>query len=321
MLGNFVVLIILVAFVVLFAWLARRAWKAKRGIIKWPGVIVAGLLTLIFAFVAIVYGKGLFDLYRQYPVAAANVSVASSPEKVARGEHLATILCAGCHSTTGELPLSGGHDMVGDIGIPLGTIVSSNLTPAGVIKNLSDSDIYRILRTGIAPDGRITFMAGINVRKISDDDTQAIIAYLRQSPPVQNETPPFGASPLAVLFAGAGFLFKSVPSTIQPVSAPPKAASKDYGAYIANFMDCRSCHGPTLSADGGPLAPPGASNLTVVVPEWSKDDFFKAMRTGVDSTGHQISAPMPWQTIGKLDDVELAALYEYLHGLTPITKK
>ena len=64
---------------------------------------------------------------------------------------------------------------------------------------------------------------------------------------------------------------------------------------------------------------PAATNLTVVMPQWSQEDFFKAMRTGVDSTGHQILPPMPWKAIGKLDDVELAALYEYLHALTPVT--
>jgi len=42
------------------------------------------------------------------------------------------------------------------------------------------------------------------------------------------------------------------------------------------------------------------------------------MRTGVDPTGRQLSTLMPWKNIGKLDDVELAAMYEYLHSLTPI---
>ena len=43
------------------------------------------------------------------------------------------------------------------------------------------------------------------------------------------------------------------------------------------------------------------------------------MRTGVDPGGHALDPrQMPWESIGKLDDVELAALYEYLRGLTPI---
>ncbi len=97
-------------------------------------------------------------------------------------------------------------------------------------------------------------------------------------------------------------------------------AQSKYGKYIVNFNDCRGCHGPTLSADGGMLAPPGAPNLAVVVPQWSKDDFFTAMRTGVDSTGHRISDMMPWKTIARFDDVELAAVYEYLRGLAPTQK-
>lgn len=97
--------------------------------------------------------------------------------------------------------------------------------------------------------------------------------------------------------------------------------TNEYGEYVVRFLDCRGCHGPTLSGDALPPAPPGASNLTVIVPNWSKQDFFQAMRTGVDVTGHQINPPMPWKQVGLLDDVELEALYEYLHGLTPIVAK
>src|SRR4029078_12884046 len=99
---------------------------------------------------------------------------------------------------------------------------------------------------------------------------------------------------------------------------PPKAMTKEYGEYIANFGGCRDCHGPALDGNAPPPAPAGAANLTVVMPQWSKEDFFNAMRTGVDLTGHRILPPMPWKSIGKLDDVELAALYEYLHALTPV---
>jgi hypothetical protein len=38
------------------------------------------------------------------------------------------------------------------------------------------------------------------------------------------------------------------------------------------------------------------------------------MRTGVDPGGHAIREPMPWQMIGQMDDVELAALYHYLRS-------
>jgi mono/diheme cytochrome c family protein len=124
-----------------------------------------------------------------------------------------------------------------------------------------------------------------------------------------------------MLFAGAGLIQISAPTAIQPISAPPKASSREYGEYIVGLLDCHGCHGPALDGNAPPPSPPGAANLTVVVPQWTKDQFFQAMRTGVDFTGHQIRPPMPWKTIGTLDDTELAALYEYLHALTPLVKK
>lgn len=318
MLASIITILILLALVILFAWLVVRAWKSKRWYIKIPGVLLTGLLTLLFALVAVVLAKGLYDLSRPYPVAPVNVTIKGTPEQIARGEHLALVLCAACHSQNGQLPLTGGNNLSADSGLPLGDIYAPNITPAGKIQAFSDNDLYRILRTGIEPNGRASFMAGVTARFMSDEDAQAVIAYLRQSQPVEKQTPPIYYSPLLTLLGGAGLLGINVPDPLLPVTAPPKAVTKEYGEYIVRFLDCRGCHGPTLSGDAKPPAPPGAANLTVVVPNWTKQDFFQAMRTGVDSTGHTISPPMPWKQIGLLDDVELEALYEYLHGLAPI---
>ena len=321
MLGNLITLAILIALVVLFAWLLRRAWRLKRWYVKWPLLVLAGLLTLLLALIAVLDARGLYMFYASYPVAASHVTIAGTPEQVARGEHMAAVMCATCHSTNLPLPLSGGNNLSDDAGIPLGDLYAPNITPAGVIKNLSDDDIWRILRTGVDPRGRITMMAGVPASRLSDEDAQAVLAYLRRSAPVEKQTPPISISPLLAIFAGAGLVQIAAPAAIQPVSAPPKAVSREYGDYIVNLLDCRGCHGPALDGNAGPLAPPGASNLTVVMPQWSKAEFFQAMRTGVDSTGHQIRPPMPWKSIGTLDDTELAALYEFLHGLTPVVKK
>jgi mono/diheme cytochrome c family protein len=320
MLGNLIALLILIVLVVLCAWLVRRAWKDKRWYIKWPGVVAGGLLTLLLAVATLVIGKGFYELYRPHPVAAVNVTIAGTREQIARGEHLAEFLCAACHSQNGELPLSGGNNVSNDSGLPLGDVYPPNITPAGKIQNLSDADIFRILRTGVEPGGRLTAMAFFPVRHLSDEDANAIIAYLRDTQPVLGERPSLNPSPLFTAFVGLGFINpQAADSAIQPVTAPPKAVTKAYGEYVANFGACQDCHGPALDGKAPPPAPAGASNLTVVMPQWSKADFFQAMRTGVDSTGHQISPPMPWKNIGKLDDVELEALYEYLHALTPMT--
>ncbi len=317
MLVNIVVLVVLVGIAIAFAWLTRRAWRSRRALVKWPGVLLAGLFTLLFALIAVVGAKGLAQLYMPYPVAPAQITVAGTPDQVARGEHLASVLCASCHSQNGQLPLSGGFNLSEDSGLPLGDLYPPNITPGGIIRSLTDNDIYRILYTGVAPDGRLTFMAGVPTRYMSDEDTRAVIAYLRQAPTIEAQRPQLNFSFLTALFAGAGLINFDVPATITPASAPAKAANPEYGKYVMSFMDCRGCHGPTLSGDAAPPAP-HAPNLTLIVPNWTREEFIQAIRTGVDKTGHQIQPPMPWKTIRQLDDVELSALYEYLHGLTPI---
>jgi mono/diheme cytochrome c family protein len=151
MLGNILWLLGLVAIVLLFAWLTRRALGLRRAWVKCPGVALLGLLTLAFALITLVVGKGLFDLYRPYPVQAVNVSIAGTPDQVARGEHLAQVLCASCHSENGELPLSGGGNFSDEIGLPLGDIYPANITPGGKLKELSDADIYRLPRGTACP--------------------------------------------------------------------------------------------------------------------------------------------------------------------------
>ena len=320
MIINSITVLGLVALVVLFGWLTKRAWGLKHKILKFPAVILAGLLTLLLAVVALVGGKGVFQIYAPYPVAPAQVTVAGTPEQVARGEHLAAVLCASCHSLNEQLPLSGGNNLSKDAGMPLGDLYPPNITPAGEIKDLTDADLLRILKTGVAPNGRLTFMSLVETRHLSDEDAQAIIAYLRRAPSVQEQRPPLTYSFVLMLFTGAGFITPNVPATIQPVASVPKAVTREYGKYVVDFMDCRSCHGPTLTGASAPPLPP-SPNLTLIVPNWSKDEFFQAIRTGVDKTGHQIQPPMPWKTIALLDDIELAAAYEYLHALPPTVKK
>ncbi len=320
MLVNFIVLLVLMALVVLLGWLTYRAIRSNKLWLKVAGGVLGGLATLVCLAVTFVIGKGMFELYRPYPVAAVDVAIEGTPEQIARGQHLAEFLCASCHSSNGELPLTGGTNLSEDTGMPLGDVYAPNITPAGKIQDLSDADIFRIFRTGVEPSGRLTAMAFFPVRHLSDEDARAIIAYLRHSQPVEGTRPPLNPSPLFLALYGLGLMkAEAADAPISPVSAPPKAATQAYGEYIASFGACQDCHGPNLAGNAPPPAPPGAPNLTVIMPHWSKEDFFQAMRTGVDPSGHQISPLMPWKTIGKLDDVELEALYEYLHALPPIT--
>jgi len=154
-----------------------------------------------------------------------DLKVAGTPEQIERGKHIADSFCTSCHSVSKELPLTGGVDLGKDFPMPLGAFVSSNLTPAGPLKDWSDGEIFRALRNGIDPDGRWLFvMSNFRGRNMSDKDLQAMIAYLRSQPAVKNETPnpPDQPNPLGLILLGAGVLPAGQPPITDAITAPPR---------------------------------------------------------------------------------------------------
>jgi mono/diheme cytochrome c family protein len=293
------------------AWLTWRAGHLRRAWLRWPGVVVAGLFTLLATLITGVTARGLLIVYWPHPVAAVSVRVEGTPAQLARGEHLAASVCAACHSETGALPLSGGHNLSADADMPLGDLYPPNLTPVGPLATLSDGDIWRIFRYGVFPNGRQTMMPLVRLHNLSDDDLKSIIAYLRSQPPVERVTPPNEPSLLLAAFLGANLFKVNFEPVTGVISAPPKGPTVEYGTYIVSYNDCRDCHGEQL--DGHPAGP----NLRVVQ-SWTAEQFITTLRTGVDPTGHALQPPMPWKTYGQMDDEELNAVYQYLLALPPV---
>jgi cytochrome c553 len=223
---------VLVAVVVLVGWLTWRAWHIRRAIFKWPAGVLGGLFTLLPAVIAGMDGRGLYIHYAPHPVAAIDLSVERTPERVARGQHLAEVVCAACHSSSGDLPLTGGENLAKDFPLPFGDIYPPNLTPAGPVASLSDGDIWRIFRYGVPPNGRQPlFMPVGRLHNLSDEDLRSLIAYLRSQPAVEHATPPTQPSLLAAALLGSG-LFNPVRFTPPsgPVTAPPKGPTAEFGA-------------------------------------------------------------------------------------------
>lgn len=79
---DFVGVLILVVLVVLFGFLTRRAWGSKRKILKWVGLVLAGLLTLIFALVLVIALIGFSKLNASQSNPVASVKVAGTPDQL-----------------------------------------------------------------------------------------------------------------------------------------------------------------------------------------------------------------------------------------------
>jgi mono/diheme cytochrome c family protein len=314
MFANALIWLALIVIAGLFAWLARRALGLRNPAARWALVALAALPALLFALVAGVVGYGYYQFYRPRSAPAVALDTAAIPERIARGKHLALTTCVACHARDGQLPLSGGNDLSLDLPLPIGTLVPPNLTPGGPLQNWSDAEIVQAIRNGLHQDGRALMMPTDVLRNLSDEDLASLIVFLRSQPPVRNETPAISPSPLLAFFFGTGLAPVGAPPVTEPVLAPPKQPDATYGAYIASYQDCRACHGADLNGSAGGLGPP-APSVRAIVSAWTLEQFIQTMRTGVDPGGHAIQPPMPWQMIGQMDDVELAALYHYLRSL------
>jgi mono/diheme cytochrome c family protein len=307
-----VMLIILAA---LLAWASLRAWRAKNGFVKWGGTGLAALLSAAAVLVSGIALIGLYDVHaRSAP--ALDLKVAGTPEQIARGRAISDGFCSACHSKTGTL--TGGLNLGEDFPVPIGSFVSSNLTPAGQLSHWSDGDIFRAIRNGIDRDGRwLVIMSYTNAGKLSDDDTKALIAYIRSVPAAGTPTanPPDHLNMLGLVMLGAGKLPKGKPVSTGIIAAPPSGPTLQYGEYILSYQDCRACHGDKLTGGvPGQLGPIGPDlNL---VKGWTFEEFVATMRTGVDPNGHQLAKQMPWRPIGRMSDEELRAVYEYLTHLS-----
>jgi mono/diheme cytochrome c family protein len=311
---NTIGLTALIAILALSIWSCAHSWRLRSKFLKWGCVAVAAVLAVGLSSVSALTMVGMVKQHaRKAPV--PHLTVEATPERIARGKALADSFCSACHSKTGTL--TGGGDVSEDLPVPIGSLVPPNLTPAGPLKNWSDGEIFRAIRNGVGADGSwLMLMSYTNAGRMSDEDTLAVIAYIRSVPAAGEQTPnpPDRLNLLGMAMLGAGALPTGKPIIITSITAPPKGPTFQFGEYILSCQDCRECHGAHLTGGvPGQLGPLGPDlNL---VREWTLTQFISTMRTGIDPNGVELSKQMPWRPIGRMDDEELAAVYEYLTHL------
>lgn len=302
---------ILVLLAGLLIWWSLRAARFKGWALRWLGTGLGLLLALAVSIANVLAAIGLVKANaRTAPVPM--LDAADTMDQIRRGQAIADSFCGACHSVTG--PLTGGLDIGKDFPLPVGSFVSSNLTPAGRLKHWSDGEIFRALRNSVDAEGHwLTVMSYTNAGRLSDADILSVIAYLRSLPAAGEESvmPADRFNLLGLIMLGAGLLPTGKPVSTETIIAPPKAPTEAWGAYLLSYQDCRECHGATLTGGvPGQMAPLGP-NLAVVK-QWQLTEFVATLRSGVDPGGHILGPEMPWQPIGKMDDVDLQAIYQYL---------
>lgn len=312
-------LAVLIAGCLLFGFLTYRAIRARRRWVKLAGGIPAALLALLFSAGTVLAFVGYGKVNAQRPNPVPQLTAQMTPQLIANGERFART-CAGCHSSNGQLPLTG-QNFFAD-GPPIGTLWAPNLTPAH-LGAWSDGEIVRAIREGVKKDGTSTIiMPASAFRNLSDEDVLSLVAYLRSQPPVEPNSPPrqfnvLGAIMLATLFPNE--IFTAQPPITQAVVAPPRGPTAEYGNYLIH-LGCQDCHGENYAgrapSEDGP--PGGGPNLTTVSQRLSEEQFVTLLRTGAYPDGEKLSEEMPWQEFEKLSDDDFRALYRYLASLAPL---
>ncbi len=320
---------ILIVLVALFGFLTTRAKMLRNVILKWVGMILSGLLTLILMTLLTLGLIGFYKLNKRYNNPVANIQVAGTSTQIARGRQLANI-CVNCHTSNGQLPLSGVNFRAKFPVPPIGTFYAPNLTSSGNIQDWTDGELIRAIREGIHKDGRsLIVMPAETLRNLSDDDVQALVAYLRSQPAIGNPTPTNKFNLFGAIFIDL-FDLQTAQSPVSNITSP-QPRTPDYGKYMVDILGCRFCHGDQLQGklDKGQPGPPPGPNLTLIVPQWTEEQFMTFFNTGQLPGGKTVpiltlpsglSEPrMPWPTVrATTTDDELKAMYAYLHALPPV---
>ncbi len=321
--------VILFVLSALLGFVTTRAWKLQNAWLKWAGVAVAGLLTAIppLLLVLALIGFGKLNEWHTNPV--ANIKVAGTAGQLARGEQLAHG-CVSCDAPVDQLPLSG-TNFAAKFGLPpLGTLYAPNLTPSGDITDWTDGEVIRAIREGVHKNGRsLLIMPADSFRNLSDDDVQALVAYLRSQPPTGGPTPSNQFNLLGALFINL-VDFRTAQQPVGSVTAP-QPGTPAYGKYMVDVIGCRGCHGDQLQGklETGQPGPPAGPNLTKIVPGWTEEQFMTFFNTGQlpgGGTVPTLTLPsgfteprMPWPVVRAVTtDDELRDIYSYLHSLPPV---
>ncbi len=292
-----------------------------KKILKWIGFTFGGLIVVLVLFYLVIHISTERRLNKIYTLEIADFEVSFDPLTIERGRHFAdnVFLCGACH----------GMDYSGQIELddPLfGRLVFPNITE--IKDEYSNAELERLIRYGIKRDGKpAVLMPSFEYTHLSDPDMEAIIAYIKNLPAVENDLPETKLGPLARIFLGLGVFehfisAEDIDHYAERPPAPEPGPTAEYGKYLAST--CQTCHGPGYSGGKGPGEPPDmpiATNITAHretgIGLWSIDDFYRAMREGIRPNGEKLDEFMPYLNFRGMTDMELDALWAFLQSLEP----
>jgi mono/diheme cytochrome c family protein len=265
---------------------------------------------------------------------AASATLAQAQGSVERGKYLVEgiLTCGNCHSPRvagGALDtarLYAGGPQTWDT--PEYTVKGSNITPDKEtgIGAWSASGIRGAIRAGRRPSGQQLSpqMPYPFYRIFTNDDLDAVVAYLRSLPPVSNEV----AAPV--------YKVPTMHVDIPPGADRPLRESEikgnrvKRGFYLVTIGHCMECHTPAvngrrdfnkaLGTGGerfrGPFGESVSRNITSHqkkgIGAWSDEEIKRAITQGVGKGGRKLLPPMGYAWYARMTPADLDAIVAYL---------
>lgn len=248
---------------------------------------------------------------------------------LSRGQYLVDALaaCDNCHTPRGpngydlSARFSGGSQtFAGKDYVARGSNISSDKDTG--VGGWSDDALSAAIVAGVGRDGQLApAMPYDSYRVLTNADRNAIVAFLRASPPVKSQ-------PVAPRRNG---VWSSHPAPGAETAFEEAALSEKFkrGLYVASIARCLACHSAEVDdtpdyvsglGAGGKIfrTPAGvavASNITAHpergVGAWSDDEIKRAITQGLSRKGEALKPPM--STLAKAHFAKMSA--EDLDGL------
>jgi mono/diheme cytochrome c family protein len=281
--------------------------KSSADRLEWWLLVTTGLVLAAILIVYLIAWNGQHEIY---PAPLEVVVVPAGAEAVAEGERLATIRgCFWCHGAALE-----GQKYFAEA--DRGAIVAApNLVRKA--RQYTAEEFARSVRHGVRTDGTSLqpAMPSFAFYNMSAEDMGLIIAYIRSLPEQEGMDGEFRLLPIGWLRWTLGEFPPNVAALIDHSAPRPDPAvhgtAIDRGRYLVESI-CTECHG-----DNGRLRVPITPDIEIAL-TYSRDDFFRIMRTGAPAGDKKIDYHMV--DVGKyrylrLTDAEVAAMYEYIQSL------
>jgi mono/diheme cytochrome c family protein len=264
---------------------------------------------------------------------------ALDPVLVARGSYLvnAVALCGGCHTDRSKPNDILGGNATFRTGLPAPNLTSD----ATGLGSWTDDQIKKAFMTGIDDEGDALspVMPYQLFHNLTDADANAIVAYLRSLPRVNNDV---GEKTTPVASAAPPFSLADFPqTTLSEGDAADDFAAAQAGRYLlTSAAQCVRCHSPvvnnapdlglTKTFTGGapnPMATPPnlyAPNITpdaTGIADFTPAQIAALLKTGIDDEGKPICGNMPVGPTGgygKLTDEDARAIGVYITTIPPV---